>query len=455
MALNLLFGFAGTFTVANLYYNQPILNILAADFDVTFERVSTVPTVMQAGYAVGLLFICPLGDVVRRRAFILGLILFTATIWLGLCLTHSFGAFVGLSFIASLCTVTPQLMLPLVGDLAPPARRAEALSIVVSGLLLGLLVARFLSGVVAQFTSWRNIYWLSLGLQYLILVLLWFFLPDYPVTNPGGFNYLKMLWSIVVMVTKHPVLAQACLVGFLTATIFTSFWTTLTFLLSGEPYNYSPVDIGCFAFIGIGAMVLGPLYSRLIIDRFVPIFSCILGEIICLVGVIIGTYTGTFTVAGPVIQAFTIDMGNQAANISNRSSIFSIEPKARNRVNTAYMVAVFAGQLTGTAVGNRLYAQAGWRASGSCSVGFVGAALVVCLARGPWEKGWLGWSGGWSIRRRNLGPPARADESAAEQVLDELSAEDRGTDGQEEKAAAPSRGTSLQATALPSHIQRE
>src|ERR1700712_919946 len=111
-----------------------------------------------------------------------------------------------LSFITAITTVTPQLMVPLVGDLAPPHKRAMALSIVVSGLLLGILIARLLSGLLTQYTSWRTIYWFSFGVQYLIFFLLWLFMPDYPSTNPGGLNYFHMLFSILQMVVKHPVL---------------------------------------------------------------------------------------------------------------------------------------------------------------------------------------------------------------------------------------------------------
>ncbi|KAI9751946.1 MAG: hypothetical protein M4579_005829 [Chaenotheca gracillima] len=402
MALNFLFAFAACFTVANLYYNHPILNKLAANFDVTYEQVSIIPTVMQAGYAAGLLFLCPLGDLFKRRPFVLLLVWFTAMVWLGLCITDNFVVFVVLSFITAMTTVTPQLMLPLVGDLAPIERRATALSIVVSGLLLGMLIARVLSGIVTEYTGWRNVYWLSFGLQYVILILLWFFMPDYPSTNPGGLNYFRMLFTIIQIVFRNPILVQACLVGFFTSSVFTSYWTTLTFLLADPPYNYSSLVIGLFAFIGIGAMCFGPFYSRLVIDRFVPLFSVIMGEIFCLAGVAIGTYIGTFTVAGPVIQAFAIDIGLQTSQIANRSSIYSIEPTARNRVNTAYMVSVFCGQLMGTAVGAKLYARGGWVSSGSASVGFIGAALLICFLRGPWEKGWVGWGGGWSLRRQDI-----------------------------------------------------
>lgn len=286
-----------------------------------------------------------------------------------------------------------------------------------------MLIARLLSGILTQYTSWRSIYWFSFGVQYLILILLFFFMPDYPSTNPGGLNYFKMLFSILKMLFKHPVLVQACLVGFFVSSTFTSYWTTLTFLLSSPPYSYDSLIIGLFALIGLAAMCFGPPYSKAIIDRFVPLFSVILGLCYCLTGVIIGTYIGKFTVAGPIIQAFAIDLGLQTSQIANRSAIYAIEPKARNRVNTAYMVSVFSGQLMGTAVGNKLYARGGWIASGSCSVGFIGMGLLICFARSPWNTGWVGWKGGWGVRRRDLG---KKEEPAVEQVLDEVSAEQQG-----------------------------
>lgn len=277
---------------------------------------------------------------------------------------------------------------------------------------------------------------MSLGLQYLIFVLLWLFMPDYPRTNPalrGLRQYLRMLWSIAEIFFTYPTLVQACLIGFFTAAPFTSFWTTLTFLLAGPPYEYSSLIIGLFALyvnsprtvffrcvparnpaspfaaersihqvnrIGIAAMCVTPLYARVIIDRLMPLWSVILGESFALVGICIGTYTGLFTVAGPVLQAFLLDLGLQTSQIANRAAIYAIAPKARNRVNTAFMVFTFCGQLTGTAVGNRLYAEGGWVLSGSYSVASIGGALLVCLLRGPWEERWVGWKGGWAVLQK-------------------------------------------------------
>lgn len=276
-------------------------------------------------------------------------------------------------------TVTPQLMLPLVGDIAPAHRKGAALSIVVSGLMLGMLVARLLSGIVANFTDWRNIYWLSFGAQCLLVILLFCCMPDYPSTNPDGLNYFYALWTIVKMLFTQPLLVQACLISFLCSAVFTCFWTTLTFLLASPPYEFDSLIIGLFSLIGLVGIVGGPLYGRYVIDRIVPLISSIIGQVLAATGVVVGTFAGNHTVAGPVIQAICGDTGIQMAQISNRAAIYTINPKARNRVNTAYMVAAFCGQLTGTAVGNRLYAQGGWLYSGGASSMFpFGALLWSC-----------------------------------------------------------------------------
>ncbi|KAF4338546.1 dityrosine transporter [Fusarium beomiforme] len=373
-----LYAMASGTTVANLYYNQPILNKIAATFHVSYEESSQVATLLQSGYAAGLIFVLPLGDILERRPFIIALVLATATMWIGLCITNDFTVFRALSFVCGVTTVTPQLMVPLVGDFAPAHRKASLLAIVTSGLMLGLLMARLLSGVVANFTSWRNIYWLACGLQYLMVVVLFCFMPDYPSTNPDGLNYFYALWSI--------------------PPAFTSFWTTLTFLLASQPFDYTSLQIGVFSLTGLATILSIPLIGRLI-DRYVPLSATIAGQILALTGATIGTFTGNFTVAGPVIQAIGTDVGLQTAAVSNRAAIFNINPKARNRVNTAYMALTFAGQLTGTAVGNRLYASGGWRRSGGCSIAFIGLSILVALARGPREDGWIGWKGGWHPRR--------------------------------------------------------
>ncbi|KAI1477814.1 MFS general substrate transporter [Daldinia eschscholtzii] len=401
-SLNLLFGLASTLTAANLYYSYPILNKIADDFGVSYEKAALIPTLAQAGYGSGILLLCPLGDRVRVRPFVLSLVALTAVVWICLCITSNLQLFCAITFITSFTTVTPQLMLPLVGSLAPPARRATAISIVFAGLMLGNLLPRVLSGIVAEYTAWRNIYWMALGLQGLLVALLWLFMPDYPANDPGEMSYFAMLWSIIRLVTRYPVLAYGCLMVIFSNAVFASYWTTLTALLSSPLYNYSSLEIGLFALIGIAPLALTPPYSRVVIDRFVPNLSVGLGLVYALIGVVVGTYTGTLSIAGIVIQAIAIDFGVQTASIAYRSAIYTTTPNARNRTNVAYTVSAFAGQLMGTSVGNHLYAVGGWTRAGAASIGFLGAAFAVSLARGPWETQWIGWRGGLSMRRKDL-----------------------------------------------------
>lgn len=291
-------------------------------------------------------------------------------------------------------------MLPLVGELAPPSKRAVSLSIVVSGNLLGIVIARILSGVVTNYTAWRNIYWIALALQYFIWSLLWLFMPDYPSSNPSGLNYFRMLYSILQLYRRYAVLVHAGAVSFCNSAAFTSYWTTLTFLISSPPYEYDSVVIGLFALIGICGMFMGPLYAKHLVQPYAPWFSVVLGTSIGITGISLGTYTGRFTVVGPILQAFALDAAMQLTQIANRSAIYAVEPTGRNRVNTAFMLMTFTGQLTGTAAGNELYERAGWIASGSLSVALVGLNFVFCAIRGPWEEGWYGWTGGFQLKRK-------------------------------------------------------
>ena len=226
------------------------------------------------------------------RQLILSLILLTAIIWISLCLTTNFKAF---------CVVDyPQVLLPLrlsscyLLQAAWHRQSAKPLrtSIVFSGLTLGSLLPRVLSGIVAEYTAWRNIYWSALGLQFLIFALLRSFMPDYPSINPRQMSYLRILYSILSLILHQPIIAYACLMTFFANAVFASFWTTLTALLSSPVYNFSSLKIGLFALIGVAPLTFVPPYSRLIIDRFVPNLSGALGLVYAIIGVIVGSYTG-------------------------------------------------------------------------------------------------------------------------------------------------------------------
>lgn len=177
-------------------------------------------------YAVGLLLISPLGDLVQRRQLILLLAFVAASLTIGLPLTQSVAAFEALSFLVGVVSVVPQILMPLAADLAPPERRAAALSIVLSGLLLGVLIARVVAGIIANFVTWRVVYYMAIGLQYGVLLLMWWMIPDYPQNNKG-LSYFGILWTMGKFAVTEPLLIQAAIVNMLGMATFTNFWVSL------------------------------------------------------------------------------------------------------------------------------------------------------------------------------------------------------------------------------------
>lgn len=254
-----------------------------------------------------------------------------------------------------------------------------------------MLLARVLSGIVTEYTGWRTVYWIALGLQFFIFFLLWMFMPDYPSTNPSGLSYFQILRSLGQLIARYPSLVQAALIGFAGSAVFTLYWTTLTFLLASASYNYNSLVIGMFGLIGIAAILLTPITGRHVIQKYSPTLGLFIGLTCIMVGQLLGTFAGLHSVAGPVLQAFLVDLGIQMAQVSNRTTIYKLDESARNRVNSVYMLGAFCGQVIGTVTGAPLYNRYGWVGSGSAGVGFAGLALLILSVRAPAGTRWIGW----------------------------------------------------------------
>ncbi|KZV85230.1 MFS general substrate transporter [Exidia glandulosa HHB12029] len=404
-----IFGFASTMTVSNLYYAQPLLIQLAKSFEVSNTQVANVPTLTQAGYATGILLISPLGDLVPRRPLLLLLIVASSLLSLGLARAPSLPAFTALSFLVGVSTVTPQVLIPLAADLAPPPRRATAVGIVFSGLLLGLMVARVLAGIVAQFTGdpakgdgWRNVYWMAFGVQVFTGILLYFSLPDWPAKNKNtGLTYWGVLYSMGKLMVTEPLLIQCSLIGFLSSAVFASFWVTLTFLLGGAPYFYSTVKIGLFGLVGILGVLSAPLVGRFVDRLASPWYATLTAILVLLVflGIMLGA--GTLSVGAVVVAVWGLDLGFQMQQLSNATRIYTISADARSRLNAIFIIWGFVGMVMGTQAGTVIFESFGPRANGGLNMGWVGGMLLLLMVRGPWcGKGqWVG-GGGEGGRRR-------------------------------------------------------
>ncbi|KAH7927666.1 MFS general substrate transporter [Leucogyrophana mollusca] len=397
--MNISFGLGCTLVVANLYYCQPLLIQLSESFSVSYSEVARIPTLIQAGYCVGLLLISPLGDIVRRRQLILLLASITICLTIGLSITRNLKVFLALSFLLGVVNVTPQILLPFAADLAPPEHRSAAVSVVQSGLMLGILLARVVAGVIGNFTSWRVVYYMAVGVQCFVLSGVYWIIPDYPAKN-RDLTYFDILRSLAKYAVTEPKLIQASLINIASMACWSNFWVTLTFLLGGPPYNYSTLLIGLMGLVGMLGIFTGPFVGR-IIDRLVPWYATLIATLCLLVLQSIETAAGGISIAAVVIFCFGLDAFRQAQTVSLSTAIFSISVEARSRLNAVLTLSLFIGQVMGTSVGTKVFIQHGWRAASALSMAWYGWQLVILFLRGPncGRYTWFGYEGGLSIKK--------------------------------------------------------
>ncbi|HEY9606075.1 MAG TPA: MFS transporter [Allocoleopsis sp.] len=253
--------------VANLYYNQPLLAEIARSLNVSAQQVGYIPTLTQIGYAVGLILIVPLGDAIERRrllvilfAIVAGALVVAAVspnvLWLAIA-----------SLAIGITTIVPQLIIPFVAQLAEPKERGKAVGTVVSGLLLGILLARTVSGFVGSIFNWRVMYWLASGLMIVFAVALARLLPK---SQPSvAMSYRNLMHSLLVLIREQPVLREAALIQAMEFGAFSVFWSTLVFLLENPPYHYGSQVAGLFGLVGAVGATAAPLIGRLA-DRKSP-----------------------------------------------------------------------------------------------------------------------------------------------------------------------------------------
>ncbi|KAJ3821126.1 major facilitator superfamily domain-containing protein [Lentinula raphanica] len=399
IARNAAFGICTTFVVANLYYSQPLLIQLSLYFDVSYEEISRVPTLLQAGYATGVVFVSPLGDLVPRRPLLLVVVLTDIMFTLGLALTHSAHVFEALSFVVGVTSVAPQILTPFAADLAPENRRASTISIIFAGLLFGILVARVLSGIVAEFSTWRIIYYIDVGLLAAVLVTLYFVVPEHPAKNKD-LTYLGILTSMLKLSTTEPVLIQASLITLGSNACYMNFWVTLTFILGGSPYHYSTLVIGLFGLIGMFGVSMGPILGRGI-DRLVTWYAILIPTFCMVIFWSIQTAAAGVNISAIVIVCIGLDLCDAMQQVSLSTAVFSISESARARLNAVLILSNFIGQFTGTAAATKVYIEHGWRASAALGLACAVFQLLLLFVRGPHceRYTWLGYQGGWEWKK--------------------------------------------------------
>ncbi|WP_186231530.1 MFS transporter [Burkholderia gladioli] len=357
-------------SVANIYYNQPLLGALRLSFPGGAAWIGVVPTATQLGYAAGMLLLAPLGDRFDRRKLILLQIAGLSVALLVAAAAPALPVLAAASLAIGVLATIAQQAVPFAAEIAPPAERGAAVGTVMSGLLLGILLARTAAGFIAEYLGWRAVFCASVAALLALAVVIMLRLPRSTPTSTLRYpQLLASLWHLAVELRE---LRYAAATGAAMFAAFSAFWPALTLLLAGAPFHYGPQAAGLFGAVGAAGALAAP-YAGKSADKRGPHAVIALG--IWLVAISFAIFAvSARSLAGLVIGVIVLDVGVQAAQISNQSRIYALKPEARSRVNTVYMVCYFIGGAIGSSAGVEA-----WHAGGWLAVSVVGL-LFACLA---------------------------------------------------------------------------
>ena len=358
--------------VANLYYNQPLLVEISTTFGVTESRASLVATATQVGYTLGLLFLVPLGDKLEQKRLIILQLLCAIGCLVVVATAPTFGlVLLGSLLLGIFCSV-PQLLLPLAAHLANDRERGRVVGTVMSGLLIGILVSRTISGYVGAQFGWRAMFWAGAAVMVVLGAVLALMLPRHQPTFAG--SYGSLLRTLAGLTRRFALLRRSALVGACMFGGFSVFWTTLVFFLESPAYGYHSDAAGLFGLVGATGALAAPLAGKSS-DRRGADYALGLGILLFMGAYVLLAASGYYLI-GLIVGVVILDVGQQITHISNQSRVFALLPEARSRLNTVYMTACFAGASLGSYTGGLAWAAFGW--AGVCGVGlaFVGAAFL-------------------------------------------------------------------------------
>lgn len=377
-SLVLLLAAGAGLAVASLYYSQPMLGILGADIGASERAVGLVPTLTQLGYALGILLLAPLGDRHDRRNIILTkAALLVAALLLG-GLAPSIGGLLAASLAIGLTATLTQDIVPAAATLAPAAQRGKVVGTVMTGLLLGILLSRVVSGFVGEHFGWRTMYLGAAASIALIGFAAWRGLPHFAPTTE--LPYGALLRSLRTLWLRHAALRQAALAQGLLSVGFSAFWSTLALMLQGEPFHLGGSVAGAFGLAGAAGALAAPLAGHLA-DRRGPELVTRLGTGLTALSFAALCFAPLLSPSAQLvllgIAAIGFDLGVQATLVAHQTIVYGIEPGARSRLNAVLFVCMFIGMSSGAVLGSQLLAQWGWIAVTAMAALSALAALAV------------------------------------------------------------------------------
>ena len=367
-----LFAIATGQAVASNYLAQPLLEAIRRDFGVTAGLAGLIVTVAQLGYAVGLVLLLPLGDLFERRRLITALAAITAVFLAAAALAPSIGLFLAAAGLIGFTSVMAQILVPFAAGLSPEDERGRVVGIVMSGLLLGILLARTVSGLVAQVAGWRAVYGVAATLMAVQMIVLYKRLPTF--RQRVSLSYPRLLGSVLEIARAEPVLRWRAVYGALSFAAFSVLWTTLAFLLSGPHYGYGEATIGLFGLVGATGATAATLAGRFS-DRGWKNRLTGLSSLLLLVSFLF-IWRGATSLGALLVGIIVLDVGAQALHITNQSEVYRLQPDARSRINAFYMVSCFIGAAAGSATAAFAYGTDGWNGVCILGAGFGMASIV-------------------------------------------------------------------------------
>jgi predicted MFS family arabinose efflux permease len=343
-------------TAANLYYNQPLLPSIGEALGIDGTNLGLLPFSSQMGYAAAIFFISPLGDKFDRKLLINSL---SITLVLGLIATYfatSLLPLVMASFVVGMSSNITQQLLPLASSLTTPAHRGRVISTLMTGLTVGILVSRVISGTISEYFGWRMVYLFAAALAIIFGLFLMAYLPKNKPTST--LSYPKLLVSMFNLLKTHRVLRNAAITGGLWFAAFNALWATLAIHVGDFPFNYTAQQAGMFGFIGLAGAISAKVSGRLV-HKFGSPRLISAGLLLILFGFAVFALWGN-TLMGMIIGVILVDLGVFGAQIPNQVRIFAIDPKAQSRINAIYMLCYYLGGALGSAIGVRIISMAGW-----------------------------------------------------------------------------------------------
>ena len=357
--------------VANMYYIQPIGTKVATSLSVSTSAIGILTMLTQLGYALGLLFLVPLGDVVDRPKLIIRMAALSAISLLAAFFAPSFTLFACASFLIGLLSIVPQIIIPYGAVLAGPKARGKVMGTLLSGLLVGILLSRTVSGIVASLFSWRMIYLFALVLVAILTGLLYWKMPRTQIKTTSSVSYLDSLKSLPYLVKTQRLLRGASISSFFMFGTFSIFWSTLIFYISSPVYHWGTFEAGILAIFGLSGAVAAPIVGRLsdsYSERKIVGMGLAMQTLSFVALLVAGSHLVVLLVA-----IILLDVGNQFGQVANQTRVQGLGEAASNRNNTVFMFMYFIGGATGSLLGTTMWQQFGW-----LGVTLTGLAFQLC-----------------------------------------------------------------------------